>query len=329
MKLNKYLAALALLALSVGSISSRAEETVVLSTSNTLVLNQMVDGDSIGALLVQASELDKKANTGIVQVMKHMIRGGKSQNAPMYLFLNTPGGSVQSGLELMEGLTALHRPVNTITAFAASMGFQIAQGLGTRYILQSGVLMSHYATGQFQGAFGGQEPSQVSSRYRIWAQRIKELDEQTVRRTNGKQTLASYQKAYNTELWLTGSESVAQGYADEVIKVKCDETLSGTYTVSITFMGFPIRYDLSNCPINSSPMNVRLGLFTNQGHMSVEEFRKAKGSFGALCLQEAVIDRTRVCSLDTSLSYERIEQIKHQFVDTFENKRNHVVPMSW
>lgn len=329
MKINKLFAAMALLTISLGSISLRAESTVVLSSSNTLVLNQIVDGDSVGHLLTQASELDKRHGPGPMSVMFHAIRGGKAWGEPVYLFLNTPGGSIQSGLELIEGLKSLNRPVHTVTAFAASMGFQIAQNLGRRYILQSGILMSHYATGQFEGAFGGQEPSQAANRYRIWAQRLKEMDEQTVSRTNGKQTLASYQKAYNTELWVTGPESVAQGYADELVKVKCDDSLSGSSTYTGSFLGMPVQYDLSNCPINSSPTNISLGIVTNKGQMSLKEFKKVKGSFGAICLQEAVIDNSRVCSLDTTLSYDKLDQIKKQFVDSFEDKKAHVAPMTW
>jgi ATP-dependent protease ClpP protease subunit len=52
-----------------------------------------------------------------------------SSNEPIYLFLNTPGGSIQTGLEIIESLKGLDRPVSTVTLFAASMGFQIAQNL--------------------------------------------------------------------------------------------------------------------------------------------------------------------------------------------------------
>lgn len=325
-KISKILTTLLLLAFPLSAAPSSAEvTTITLSETNTLVLNSIVNGDSVGQLLVQAGELDKKSS-GLVATIKHTLRGNKPE--PMYLFLNTPGGIVQSGLELVEGLKSMRRPVHTVTAFAASMGFQIAQSLGTRYVLKSGILMSHYAVGEFAGAFGGQEPSQAMNRYRIWSQRIKEMDEQTVLRTNGKQTLQSYQKAYNTELWVTGSEAVTQGYADEVVRIKCDDSLSGVTTNVIVFFGIPIAYDLAKCPINSSPMNIRIGLVTNKGRMTLDEFRSKKGSFGALCLQEAVIDQTRVCSLDTSLSYEKLDKVKAQFVDTFENKRDHVVPMT-
>jgi ATP-dependent protease ClpP protease subunit len=331
-KISNLLAVFVLLALPLSSAPSIADESgsiVVLSSSNTIVLNSEVDGESVGSVLDAAAKLDKEASPGFVDRAVHAIRGGKPESKKIYLYLNTPGGSVQSGLELIEGLNGLKRPVSTITGFAASMGMQIAQGVnGDRFIMQHGVMMSHRGTGEFQGQFGGLEPSQSYNRYRIWAQRLKEMDEQTVKRSKGKQTLLSYQKAYNEELWVTGSEAVAQGYADKIVTIRCDQTLAGAETHMLVFMGIPVYYDLDKCPINSSPRNIRLELFTNHGYMSITEFKTAHGGFGALCLQESVKDTKKVCTVDTTVSYEKLEQIKAQFIDLFDNKRNHVVPMS-
>lgn len=224
-------------------------DTVVLTKDNTMVLNSEVNGDSVSKIIGSAKSLDS-ALTGA----KEKVTGKK----PLYLFLNTPGGSIQAGLELIEAMHGLGRQVNTITLFAASMGWQIAQNLDDRLILKNGVLMSHHAAGEFAGSFGGVSPSQVDSRYQLWLDRVRELDEQTVKRTNGKQTYDSYTKAYDHEMWVTGTKAVEGGYADRVVTVKCDETLSGTTTYQLVFMGFPVSYDLDNCPLNTSPQNVRV-----------------------------------------------------------------------
>ena len=197
-------------------------ETVVLSDSNMVVLNSEVNGESVGAVTSKAKALVAKQMGGL----KGKLGMGKKCN--IKLFLNTPGGSVQSGLELDEALTGMGCQVDTITLFAASTGFQIAQNLGERLILKNGVLMSHRAKGGFEGEFGGQAPSQIESRFALWKSRLDELDAKTVSRTKGKQTMASYQKQYASEMWLTGQQSVDQGYADRVVKVKCDSSLDGT-----------------------------------------------------------------------------------------------------
>jgi ATP-dependent protease ClpP protease subunit len=208
------------------------------------------------------------------------------------LFLNSPGGSIQSGLELIEALKGIGRPVNTVTLFAASMAFQIAQNMNDRLILKNGILMSHRAAGEMQGSFGGTRPSQMDSRYQLWLDRVRELDEQTVSRTQGKQTYDSYTKEYANEVWLTGTKSVQEGYADRIVLVKCDTTLSGVNTNHVNFMGMDIAYDLDRCPINTSPMNVRAS------------------------------------SLDgKALNAELVNKVEQEFLSGFENKQRQVIPM--
>lgn len=293
------------------------KDTVVLSADNVIVLNDAVTSDSVSKVIAKAKELDAKES------LISKVKGKK----PIYLFLNTPGGSIQSGLELVEALEGLGRPVHTITLFAASMGFQIAQHLGDRLILKNGVLMSHRAYGSFEGSFGGQSPSQMESRYGLWMKRLKEMDEQTVKRTKGKQTLESYQKSYADELWMTGSESVVGGYADRIVTAKCDSSLTGTTQNELSFFGMRITYELDNCPLNTGPTNVKIGFTTTRGVMNADQFVNAGGSFGPACL--IAKDDNKVCALDTSLNLDKIEEVKRKFRDQYENKKSHVMPMSW
>lgn len=225
-------------------------DTVTLSQNNLLVINGEINGDMTGLVISKAKELDAKLS-GLSEKYN-----GKT---PIYVFLNTPGGSIQSGLEIIEALKGLGRKVNTVTLFAASMGFQLVQNLDDRFILKNGVLMSHHAYGQAEGEFGGAAPTQMDNRNQLWLDRIRELDEQTVKRTNGKQTYETYTKQYDHETWLTGTKSVVQGYADRIVTVKCDLTLTGSTTHHVNFLGMDVQYDLDNCPLNTSPMKIRVG----------------------------------------------------------------------
>jgi ATP-dependent Clp protease, protease subunit len=224
------------------------DEVITLSTSNLIVLNSEINGDSVGAVVIRARELDNTLSQKL----------GLANKDPIYLYLTTPGGEVEAGLQMLEALKGLHRPVDTITAFSASMGFQTVQALGTRYILRSGKLMSHRAAGGFEGQFGGTAHSQLDNRYSFYLRILKEMDEATVARTKGRQTLQSYQKAYENELWLTGAEAVAQGYADKVVIPRCDDSLSGTTSKTGKVLIFDVSYEVDNCPINSSPMNLKV-----------------------------------------------------------------------
>lgn len=303
------------------AVKAKENNVIVLSKSNTLVLNEPIVGESVGALIEKAKDMDSAPG----------YLGGlySNSNKPIYLFLFTPGGEIQSGLELIESLKGLNRPVDTVTMFAASMGFQLVQNLRNRYILQSGILMSHHAFGGAEGELGGQGTAQLQSRIGLWERRLKEMDEQTVARSNGKQTLASYQKAYDHELWVTGAEGVAQGYADKVVTVKCDDSLSGYTSFQTTFMGLDVSYDLSNCPLNTAPVHVRISMPTNKGKMSSGEFQKQNGDYGANCLQRAVIDNTVLCALDTTLTTEKLFEVKSKFIGNVLDIRNRVVPMNY
>jgi ATP-dependent Clp protease protease subunit len=269
---------------SVSASNDNKPETVVLSENNLLVLNTEVNGESTGAIIAKAKELDAK-------LAKREYLGTKK---PLYLFLNSPGGSIQSGLELIEALQGIGRPVNTVTLFAASMAFQILENMNDRFVLKNGVLMSHRAAGEMSGSFGGTRPSQMDSRYQLWLDRVKELDEQTVSRTHGLQTYESYTKEYANEVWLTGTKSVQEGYADKVVLVKCDISLSGATTNHTSILGFDISYDLDKCPINTSPQNIKVG------------------------------------SLDgKTVTAELTNKLKTEFLSTFENKQKQVLPLSF
>lgn len=291
---------LALIPINSSSQDNSVPESIVLTKDNTLILNSEVNGESVSAVIAKAKELDANLSNRL----KNPLNGGK--NVRLRLFLNTPGGSIQAGMELKEALKGLGRPVDTITLFSASMGFQIAQNLDDRLILASGVLMSHHAAGQFEGYFGGSQPSQMDSRYQLWLDRIREMDEQTVKRTNGKQTYESYINQYDHEMWLTGSKAVAQGYADRIVTVKCDASLTGVMTRHINFMGFDIMYDLDNCPINTSPMNIRLG-------------GQPGGSSG---------NGGTVANPDPATTA-KFEEIKAKFLEQYNKSAKAVIPMYW
>ena len=322
MKVTMGILLAALLAVVPASVSNGASKgeakKIVLTSDNTIVLNDVIEGQSVAGVITKAKELDKSGNLlGKVGVSRKSI----------YLYVRSPGGEIQTGMEMLEALKGLNRPVDTVTAFGASMAFQTVQQLGKRYITRSGVLMSHRASGGFEGSFGGQKPSQMDSRKNFWEQRLQEMDEKTVERTNGKQTLASYQKAYADEMWVTGTQAVEQGYADEVVTVSCDESLAGVTTHSINFMGLiNIDYDLDNCPLNSAPMNIRIGrILTNKGLMTMEDFLAKKGEFGSSCLVASGTDKEKICAADTSLTLESIVKAKDQFRQYYNNRMNTIV----
>jgi ATP-dependent protease ClpP protease subunit len=174
-----------------------------------------------------------------------------SSNNELYLVIISPGGDIEAGYKLADTLKGIGYKVNTITVFAASMGFVTAQLLDKRYIINHGVLMAHKAS----GSFGVLEfPGQMDSRYNFWKQRIEDTDKEIIKRTNGKQTLESYNTLIENEYWCEGQRCIDAGFADELANVKCGYGLTGyeTFTKKFSMLGMSMSLKLkrSKCPVN-------------------------------------------------------------------------------
>jgi ATP-dependent protease ClpP protease subunit len=239
------------------------KKEIVLTDKNTLSLTSEVSDASMAALMSKAMALDSKTKS----------------NDPIYLVLYTPGGSIQAGLEAIEFLKSLNRPVHTVTIFAASMGFQMVQGLGNRYITRFGTLMAHKAKGSFAGEF----PGQIDSRYTYYVKKLNELDNITVGRTGGKLTDAAFKALYENEYWVDGFDALGKGLVDEVTAVRCDASLSGTREETESFLGFSVKLNFSKCPMIIAPVGAEAEVLTsNMGILPLPVFLQKGGVFGVI-----------------------------------------------
>ena len=305
---------------------THAATEIVLTKDNTVVLNQPFTSGSVSELIGEIKKLDAELKNGY----------------PIYLFLYTPGGSIQAGLELIEFVKGINRPIHTITMFSASMGFQIVQHLGKRYITEYGVLMSHKAYGGFEGEFGG-ESSQLDSQYSLWLRRLKMMDLKTVSRTNGKKTLKQYQAEYDNELWLNGEEAVKNGYADEVATVKCSASLQGETPQDVSFMGMRFKVFFDKCPLRNGPVRIEANIRTNKGMVDFDNFTAKGGNLDSKSCQKNAIgpqydwsgrvvipsQEGELCALDEGLTVEKIENIITQFKEKHLTNKKQVVKMSF
>lgn len=229
------------------SLSIMATESIKLTEKNSVSLRDTVHGQSVAKAIQELSKLE-------------------SNDEPViYLILDTPGGSVFAGLDLINHLKTYSKPVHTITSFAASMGFQIAQGNpGLRYISPTGVLMSHPMSGGMGGEMG--DNMSLDRRHGFIKEIIDTMDKEVVARTNGKQTLEAYKKEYDNELWTTGSKAVDSGYADAVTPFGCSPELSNA-TEKYEFRDYlgqifslQIKYELSKCPLINSVLRYEIAI---------------------------------------------------------------------
>lgn len=208
-------------------------ETIILTQDNTAYLNQPFNAQSVAEVQDKLSQL--AANT----------------TDDLYLVLYTPGGSISAGNSLIDFVNSLDNKVHTITLFAASMGYITAQSLGKRYIVPSGILMSHRAS---VSGVSGQIPGEALSRLKHISSMVEELSKKVANRVN--MSYDDYMKLIYDEAWLTAKEAVAGNHADKIVNVKCDRSLNGTYNKNVRTIFGNVNVEFSNCPLIRSPITV-------------------------------------------------------------------------
>jgi ATP-dependent protease ClpP protease subunit len=223
-----------------GSVLASSENgLIILSPDNTINFR-----GEVSSVTVFAAQLELQA--------KLLKRGGKDY--PIYLVLNTPGGSIYDGENFIE-FTKTKRNVHTITIFAASMGAIIVESLpGERLVLDSGILMFHRASGRFEGQFGDGE---VEQQLEFWKNFVKNIDTRVSKRMG--LDLEVYKDKIKDELWLRGSDAVKENAADRVVSVECTQELIDETEVLIeSVMGiFEFETTYSKCPLLTSPVSVK------------------------------------------------------------------------
>lgn len=208
---------------------------ILLTEQNTVFLTGPVTDRSIAQI---TDDLVKVSNVG-------------KSNEPVYLVLNTPGGSVMAGLDLMAFMNTLRRPVHVVANYAASMGFHILQSSKVRYVTKFGTIMSHRA----RGGFSGEIPQQVNSRLKHVIDLVTKMDEHVVSRTNGKHTLSSYSELIRDEYYAVGSNAIKDGFADSIAELKCSkELLEGKIKRTVQVFIFTAELTFSKCPLITNPV---------------------------------------------------------------------------
>lgn len=203
---------------------------IKLTTYNVCTLNEIVDDESM------ASVKDC--------LVKQVIKRGKKRY-PLYLYLNSPGGSIYSGLRFIEFAKTIPN-LHTITEFSASMAAAIAQGIpGKRYITNNGIFMFHRARGGVQGQF---EDGELEKRLKLWKKIVRDMEQMQADRIGI--SLAKYKKLRKDEWWLYGKENLEQNTADYKVGVKCSlKLMSKKIKKRVATLFGTMEYEESACPI--------------------------------------------------------------------------------
>jgi ATP-dependent Clp protease, protease subunit len=138
-----------------------------------------------------------------------------SPSRPISLYINTPGGSVTSGLAIYDTMTYIASPVTTIcVGQAASMGSLLLCGgaPGKRYALPHSSIMVHQPSG---GYFGQASDIAIHAKEIL---RVREQLNRIYRKHLTKETtLDEIEKLMERDKFMGADEAKEMGIIDEIL----------------------------------------------------------------------------------------------------------------
>lgn len=179
----------------------------------------------------------------VAQVLKEIAASDPTK--VFYLYLDTPGGSVFAGRDLIAYLQTTPRNIHCVAHTAISMGFHILQdGCKVRLVTPSSILMSHQIATGVQGNL-----EKIKKEVEVMQKLETFFDAQAAARL--QISLKEYTEKIQSEYWLIGSEDVLKDKAgDEQVTVTCSleiEPLKKRITTQTLFgMG---EAEVQYCPL--------------------------------------------------------------------------------
>ena len=153
---------------------------------------------------------DTSANLIIAQLL---FLESESSTKDIQMYINSPGGSVSSGLAIYDTMNHIKAPVSTIcVGMAASMGaFLLAGGeKGKRFALPNSRIMLHQVAG---GTEGQATDIEIQAKEML---RLKRLMNEILSK-NTNQKLEKIEKDTERDFWFGPKEAKEYGLIDKVI----------------------------------------------------------------------------------------------------------------
>ena len=156
---------------------------------------------------------DNMANSVIAQLL---FLDAQDNTKDIYLYVNTPGGSVSAGLAIVDTMNFIKSDVQTILmGVAASMGTIIASSgaKGKRFMLPNAEYLIHQPMG---GAGSGTQQTDMA----IVAEhllRTRNTLEKILAENSGK-SVEQIHKDAERDYWMSAQETLEYGFIDEIME---------------------------------------------------------------------------------------------------------------
>jgi ATP-dependent Clp protease protease subunit len=171
-------------------------------------------------IFLGAEVKDQNSNAICAQML---LLNAEDPDADIYLYINSPGGSVDSGMAIYDTMQFVSNDVATVAmGLAASMGqFLVTAGAaGKRFALPHARIMMH----QPSGGIGG-----TASDIKIQAEQsllLKKVMYELQARHTG-QTVEQIETDSDRDRWFTAEQAKVYGFIDEVVESAGDVTAAG------------------------------------------------------------------------------------------------------
>ena len=156
---------------------------------------------------------DNMANSVIAQLL---FLDAQDNTKDIYLYVNTPGGSVSAGLAIVDTMNFIKSDVQTVVmGGAASMGTIIASSgaKGKRFMLPNAEYLIHQPMG---GAGSGTQQTDMA----IVAEhllRTRNTLEKILAENSGK-SVEQIHKDAERDYWMSAQETLEYGFIDEIME---------------------------------------------------------------------------------------------------------------
>ncbi len=146
-------------------------------------------------------------------IISELLYLDSKSNEDIYMYINSPGGSVTSGMAIYDTMNYIKSDVRTIcVGIAASMAaFLLSSGTkGKRFALENADVMIHQPLGGMQGQASDME---------IACKRILKMKEKLnkILAKNSNQSLAKIKKDTDRDYYLSSNEAKQYGLIDQII----------------------------------------------------------------------------------------------------------------
>lgn len=161
-------------------------------------------------VFIQGEVNDASMNVAIGQLL---FLNNQDNTKPIFMYINSPGGSCTAGLALIDTMKLIKAPVYTIcVGMAASMGAAILScgEKGHRYVLPNSTVMVHQSSGGEQGNI---QDARVGMKY--WEQLNDRLAK--IIADNCGITVKKYLNSTVRDCWMFPEDAIKFGIVDKVL----------------------------------------------------------------------------------------------------------------